>query len=182
MWCLSFKGYIWTFRFHSGFENDEGITSSRTVAQIEPLPPVKLAPTFQVPLVLCEQVRHIHPEQQFLVFLDNLFLNVKVAHCLLAIGFAVMGTTRKNATGIPQVLLGVNDKNRNAKKEKKDQPLAYNSILVVIVAYCLCFLWHQNRPGRRYELHPGLDTMDSAESDWQALHNALKEAWHAIPD
>jgi hypothetical protein len=24
--------------------------------------------------------------------------------------------------------------------------------------------------------------MGSAESDWQALHNALKEAWHAIPD
>jgi hypothetical protein len=33
-----------------------------------------------------------------------------------------------------------------------------------------------------YELHPELDIMGSAESDWQALHNALKEAWHAIPD
>jgi hypothetical protein len=31
-----------------------------------------------------------------------------------------MGTTRKNATGIPQALLDVKDKDRNAKKEKKD--------------------------------------------------------------
>ena len=34
------------------------------------------------------------------MFLDNLFLNVNVAHYLLAIGFAVMGTTCKNAVGL----------------------------------------------------------------------------------
>ena len=81
MWCLGFKGYIWSFNFHSSHENDEGMTPSRTAAQINPLPSVKLAPTFQVPLVLCEKVRQVYSEQLFLVFLDNLFLNVSVAHC-----------------------------------------------------------------------------------------------------
>ena len=144
MWCLGFKGYIWTFRFHSGYENDEGILATRTVPQIDPLPPTKLAPTYQVPLVLCEQVRQVYPEQQFLVFLDNLFLNIYVAHCLLAIGFAVMGTTRKNAAGLPESLTDVKDQDKKAKKEERQAPLAYNSILAVIVHYCLCFLWQDN--------------------------------------
>ena len=36
-----------------------------------------------------------------LVFLNNLFLSTNVAHALLNIGISVMGTTRKNAAGIP---------------------------------------------------------------------------------
>lgn len=144
MWCLGFKGYIWTFRFHSGHEDDEGILPSRTAPQIDPLPSVKLAPTHQVPLVLCEEVRLYSPEQSFLVFLDNLFLNVNIAHCLLAIGFSVMGTTRKNAAGLPKSLTDVKDKDKKAKKEEKKQPLAYNSVLAIIVDFCLCFLWQDN--------------------------------------
>ena len=31
MWCLGFKGYIWTFSFHSGHEEDEGISPTRTL-------------------------------------------------------------------------------------------------------------------------------------------------------
>ena len=74
-----------------------------------------------MPIFLCEQVRQLYPVQQFLVFLDNLFLNVNVAHCLLAIGFAVMGTTRKNTAGLPESLTDVLAKDKKAKKEEKKQ-------------------------------------------------------------
>ena len=145
MWCLGFGGYIWTFPFHSKHEDDEGMPPSRIVPQISPLEPVHLAPTQQVPLYLCEQVRQLIPEQQFIVFLDNLFLNVNVAHCLLAIGFAVMGTTRKNAIGLPTSLTDVLAKDKEAKKDdRKKQPLAYNSALAIVMHKCLCFLWQDN--------------------------------------
>ena len=103
------------------------------------------APTQQVPSYLCEQVCQLIPEQQFIVFLDNLFLNVNVAHCLLAIGFAVMGTTRKNAIGLPTSLTDVLAKDKEAKKDdRKKQPLAYNSVLTIVMHKCLCFLWQDN--------------------------------------
>ena len=79
------------------------------------------------------------------MFLNNLFLNVKVAYYLLTIGFAVMGTTRKNAAGLPASLTDVLAKDKEAKKDnKKKQPLAYNSVLAVIAHKCLCFLWQDN--------------------------------------
>ena len=99
---------------------------------------------FQVPLVLCEKMRYIYSKQLFLMFLDNLFLNISIAHYLLVIGFAVMGTTRKNAARLPKSLTSVKDKNKKLKKKKKRQPLIYNSILVVIIDFCLCFLWQDN--------------------------------------
>ena len=151
MWCLSFKGYIWTFSFHSSFEEDEGMTPSRTATQPIPLVPIHFASTQQVPLYLCEQVRRLFSTELFIVFLDNLFLNVNVAHALLAINFAIMGTTRKNVTSLPLSFTNILAKNKEAKKDeesnekkKKKQPLAYNSILAVIINYCLCFLWQDN--------------------------------------
>ena len=138
IWALGFNGYIYTFRFHSGCEGSEGMNKPRQFEQHE-LPPIQLAPQFQVPIVLCQQVRTLHPEQQYLVFLDNLFLNIHIAHCLLAIGFAVMGTTRKNAAGIPDALLEV----KNTEKKSRKQ-LVWNSVMAVIVSFCLCFLWQDN--------------------------------------
>ena len=78
------------------------------------------------------------------MFLDNLFLNIPIAYYLLVIGFAIMGTTRKNATGLPKSLTSVKDKDKESKKKKKRQPLTYNSVLVVIINFCLCFLWQDN--------------------------------------
>ena len=80
---------------------------------------IHLAPTQQVPLYLCEQVRHLFRTELFIVFLDNLFLNINVAHALLAINFAVMGTTRKNATGLPSSLTDVLAKDKEAKKDRE---------------------------------------------------------------
>ena len=79
------------------------------------------------------------------MFLDNLFLNVNMAHCLLAIDFAIIGTTCKNAIGLSTSLTDVLVKDKEAKKDdKKRQPLAYNSVLAVVMYKCLCFLWQDN--------------------------------------
>jgi hypothetical protein len=127
------------------------------VSQIEPLPPAKLSPRFQVPVILCEQVRQVYSEQHFLVFLDNLFPNVEVAHCLLAIGFAIMGNTQKYAAGLPKSLDYVKKADKASKSSEKKQLLVYNSVLAVIVQFCLCFLWQDNNAvlaiSRAHNLH-----------------------------
>jgi Transposase IS4 len=47
MWCLDFKGYIYTFRFYSGIDSGESMTKNGCqMPQVDPLPPVTLAPTF----------------------------------------------------------------------------------------------------------------------------------------
>jgi hypothetical protein len=77
---------------------------------------VSFAPTHQVPMVLCQQIRDVYPERHFLVFLDNLFLDVRVAHCLLKIGFQVDGTTRKNAKGVPEEILAIKNQGKTPKR------------------------------------------------------------------
>ena len=106
-WYIGFDGYIFTWRCHSGLESSEGMAKSRRYQQFSDRGTVPLAPTHQVPMVLCQHVRDLFPEQQYLVFLDNLFLNVLVAHCLLEIGFFTRGTTRKNAKGVPKEILAI---------------------------------------------------------------------------
>jgi type III secretory pathway component EscR len=62
---------------------------------------IKLAPTFALVLRLASQL----PKQyQFCVYLNNLFLNLAVAQCLLAMGIYCIGTTRKKALDVPQRL------------------------------------------------------------------------------
>ena len=109
-------------------------------------------------MVLCQHVRDIFPEQQYLVFLDNLFLNVYIAHCLLEIGFFVMGTTRKNAKGVPKEILAIKNQGKTKKTDKDDEcvdgeeaisvkstaTLVYNSLVAVIVGWCLIFVWQDN--------------------------------------
>jgi hypothetical protein len=51
------------------------------------------------------------------MFLDNLFLNVEIAHCLLAIDFAVIDITRKNTAGIPYSLLKIKNEEKNKRKK-----------------------------------------------------------------
>ena len=120
-----------------------------------PLEPIYLAPTQQVPLVLCEQVRQFY-KQHFLIFLDNLFLNISVAYYLFAIRFLVMGTTQKNAASLPTSLTNILAKDKKIKKEEKEDnkpkklQLAYNSVLAVIVHECLCFLWQDNNCHRQH--------------------------------
>ena len=136
MWCLGFKGYIYSFRYYSGKDSGEGISKPAWYDQHVPLKAVQLASTQQVSVVLCREIHALYPKQQFLCFLDNLFLNVEVAHCLLAINIAVCGTTRKNAEGVPKSLL--------AAKDDDSKLLVWNSVIAVILEFCLCFLWQDN--------------------------------------
>ena len=91
-----------------------------------------------------------YPVRQFLVFLDNPFLNINIAHCLFAISFGVMGTTRKNAAGLPESLIDVLAKDKKAHREAKEEQnskklqLAYNLVMAVIIQKCLAFLWQDN--------------------------------------
>ena len=86
--------------------------------------------------MLCTDIRGDHPNASFLVFLDNLFLNVDVAHCLLHLHVATMGTTRKNAAGLPEDLLEI----KNTDKKS----LQWNSTIARVVGQCLVFLWQHN--------------------------------------
>ena len=136
MWLLGFKGYVWDFIFHSAIHGpEESKKSGLKAQQISPLKPVSLAPTYQVPLLLCQHLHELHPDRKFLVFLDNLFLNVNLAHALLAINIACMGTTRKNATGVPEAI---------TKAKEENRLLVWNSIIAVVVDFCLCFVWQDN--------------------------------------
>ena len=62
------------------------------------------------------------------MFLNNLFLNISIAHYLLTISFIIMGTIYKNATRLSKSLTLVKDKDKKLKKKEKRQPLAYNLV------------------------------------------------------
>lgn len=133
------------------------MVKSRRYQQFGDRPTVQLAPTRQVPMVLCQHVRDLFPEQQYLVSLDNLFLNIFVAHCLLEIGFFVMATTRRNAKGVPKEILASKDQGKKSTKKKDiddsedDEPpakpvatLGYNSLVAIIIGWCLVWIWLDN--------------------------------------
>ena len=69
------------------------------------------------------------------LYLDNLFLNADVAHALLALGIAYIGTTRKNVKGVSSELLALKDAKR---------ALVRGSIITVIIRYALIFCWQDN--------------------------------------
>ena len=70
-------------------------------------------------LYLCEQVCHLFRIELFIVFLNNLFLNINIAYILLTINFAIMGTTWKNTTGLPLLLTNILVKDKEAKKNRE---------------------------------------------------------------
>ena len=112
MWLLGFNGYVCDFLFHSAIYGPKGSKKSGLKAkQIDPLQPMQLAPTFQVPHLLYQHLSKRHLDRRHLVFLDNLFLNINLAHTLLAINVGCMGTTRKNATGVPAAITQAKDEN-----------------------------------------------------------------------
>ena len=63
-------------------------------------------------MTLCERLKNRISHRKWLVFLDNLFLNVDVAYALLQLNVGVMGTIRKNLSDFPKVLLDIKDINK----------------------------------------------------------------------
>jgi len=116
LWCLRDHGYIWSWLFHSKVDGVKTFTKSQQTSwpqksansAAEPLKKrASLAPTYALVLRLAQQL----PKLEFCIYLDNLFLNLPVAQCLLAMGIYCMGTTRKKALGFPSNLQGYLENN-----------------------------------------------------------------------
>ena len=137
VWVLAEAGYVWTWLWHSKIEGPERVSKDGTKLNYLPIPhqPVHLAATFALVLRLAQEVQSWYDNRVFTVFLDNLFLNLDVAQALLVLGFLCMGTTRKNAKGIPLQLITLKEHNR---------ALVWNSCIGIIVNSVLCFLWQDN--------------------------------------
>jgi Transposase IS4 len=105
LWCIGDHGYIWSWLFHSRIDGVKGLEGGRKTSWLrlrsadnKHTESVLLAPTFALVLRLAEQL----PKQlKFCIYLDNLFLNLPVAQCLLSMGIYCMGTIRKKAVGVP---------------------------------------------------------------------------------
>jgi Transposase IS4 len=105
LWCIGDNGCIWTWLFHSKREGVETFPKSKhtswSKAGKEGLQKVSLAPTYALVLRLASQL----PKRlQHCIYINNLFLNIPIAQCLLAMDIYCMGTTRKNASGVPKYL------------------------------------------------------------------------------
>jgi Transposase IS4 len=117
LWCIGDHGYIWSWLFHSRVDSVETFTKSQQTrwpqlsvnsAGNPVIQSALLAPTFALILRLASQ---LPTGLQFCVYLDNLFLNIPVAQCLLAMSIYYMGITRKRAIGVPKRLQSYLDNN-----------------------------------------------------------------------
>ena len=137
VWGLGFKGYYYDWLSYSPIIGTEGGANKRARHfEARGIPEgVMLADTFTVPVMLCQRLVDRLPHRKWVVFLDNLFLNVPVAHVLLNFFIGVMGTTRKNAAGVPPQLIALKDRNT---------PMLYGSQVSSQVGKALCFAWQDN--------------------------------------
>lgn len=139
VWILALKeGYTFSWRWHSRITGPESIGKTpRWFPQPDGMPPIQLAPTFQVVQILCQELRNKYPDTKYVVFVDNLFTTIGLAHTLLKIDIGIMGTTRKNHANFPQRFIAV---------KKSDANFTYGSCSTEILGHCLCFLWQDNAP------------------------------------
>jgi Transposase IS4 len=63
---------------------------------------VRLIPTYTLVIRFATHLRQEYLNRIFCFYLDNLFLNINVAHTLLTLNIYYIGTTRKNAQGFPE--------------------------------------------------------------------------------
>lgn len=77
----------------------------------------------------------------FVCFLDNLFMDVHLARALLTLGIGICGTTRKNAPGIPPVLVAITHK--FPKILPKD-----TSITMIVDELVNVTTWHDGERGK----------------------------------
>jgi Transposase IS4 len=103
VWILGDNGYALDWLWHSKEDGPESLHKSLEVPirVSTGFETVKLAPTFALVIQLARRLRAIYSDRVFCFYLDNLFLNLNVAQALLALNICCMGTTRKNAQGMP---------------------------------------------------------------------------------
>jgi Transposase IS4 len=115
VWVLADNGYAWDWLWHSLQDGPEGIPKrGLVVKQRVPQGPnsVRLASMYVLVVRFAIHLRQEHPNRIFCFYLDNLFLNINIAHALLALDICCMGTTRKNAQGFPKWLIQLKEHNR----------------------------------------------------------------------
>lgn len=133
VWVLSCRGgYIIDWLYYSRRDGAQECSRLKKRKYLQPVPftSTTLAETFEVPVRLMERLISRIPHQKWLLFLDNLFLTVEVAHVLLQMGVGVMGTTRKERTSIPRELSDV---------KKLNTVMVYGATLLVTSGWVLCF-------------------------------------------
>ena len=138
IWVLACRsGFVEDWLFYSPIEGTQHCLHRKNRLYYQPVPlmPVYLAPTYQVPIVLMERLVSRYPYTNCVVFLDNLFLTIDVAHVLLQMHIGVMGTTRSNYTNIPPLLKDVN---------RLNHILIYGGLLLIQCCWVLCFAWQDN--------------------------------------
>ena len=133
-WVLADHGYIWYWLWYSIKDGTEGIPKR---GELVDLPgdheQIHLATTFATVIRLAQQL----PDNSrvYCLFLDNLFINVNVCEALLALNVVTMGTTRKNAIGVPERLKAL---------RKQNQTMVWNSTSAEIIEDTECFVWQDN--------------------------------------
>ena len=135
VWALGFQGFIHDWLWHSRRDGVEECPRTLKVEEVPYLKEVMVAPTHLVPINLCRKLRDRNPHTNYVVILDNLFLNVPVAHILLKYDIGCLGTTRKNTEGFPRVLIDAKNHNRL---------LQWGEHVSIQVGKALCFLWQDN--------------------------------------
>ena len=138
VWCIEDHSYIWSWLFYSRIEGIKTFIKSQLTHWLCADNLLKkstlLASTFA--LILC-LVSQLSKELKFCIYLDNLFMNVPVTQCLLAMNIYCMDTTRKKATDVSLSLQSyLND----------NSELLWNSMIAeVINSNVLCFIWQDNK-------------------------------------
>jgi Transposase IS4 len=115
LWCIGDHGYVWSWLFHSKAEGVESVSQKTSWPRLRSAgqnatESIDLAPTFALVLRLAEKLPKAY---KYCIYLDNLFLNVPVAQCLLAMGIYCISTTRKKAAGFPSHLQQYVNNNSN---------------------------------------------------------------------
>jgi hypothetical protein len=134
VWVLGDQGYVWYWLWYSVETGTEGIPKR---GELIDLPrddeKVYLATTFTTIIRLAQQL----PDNSkvYCLFLDNLFINLNVCEALLALNVVIMGTTRKNAFGMPKRLVEL---------KKQNQIMVWNSASAEIVKDTEYFVWQDN--------------------------------------
>jgi hypothetical protein len=138
IWTLCCRGgYVVDWLFYSAVEGSQGCLRRRSRLYWQPVPlmPVFLAETYQVPVELMERLVTRLPRQNWLLFLDNLFLTVDVVHVLLLLGVVSMGTARSKSANLPPLLRDIKALNTT---------LLYGGFLMIQCGWALAFAWQDN--------------------------------------
>ena len=113
LWCINNHGYIWSWLFHLRVNGIKTFTkgqqiqwpqqqsaneSTGTDAEADFNTEKNTLFTSTHALILCLAIQLL--KLKFYIYLDNLFLNIPVAQCLLMMNIYCMKTTWKKATDV----------------------------------------------------------------------------------